>query len=137
MTTRIRVTTDFDCTNTGVTGHFKPSKLPFRDHADQLIENEDDWIRSRNQQRNWETLFQLVGLYTQPQEISAISIVDQKWQFEFDIEFDDIFNVNDDPLGLLKSICQGVPMFIKQKDQYKIVTIDYGANIEFGVINNK
>ena len=38
MTTRIRVTTDFDCTNTGVTGHFKPSKLPFRDHADQLIE---------------------------------------------------------------------------------------------------
>ena len=65
MTTRIRVTTDFDCTNTGVTGHFKPSKLPFRDHADQLIENEDDWIRSRNQQRNLETISQILQLRTQ------------------------------------------------------------------------
>ena len=79
----------------------------------------------------------MVGLYTQPQEISATTVVDQKWQFEFDIEFDDIFNVDNDPLGLLKSICQGVPMFIKQENHYKIVTIDYGANIEFGLINNK
>jgi len=137
MTTRICVTTDFDCTNTGVTGHFKPSKLPFRDHADQLIETEDDWTRSRNQQRNWETLFQLVGLYTQPQEISTAAVVDQKWIFEFDIEFDDIFNQDDDPLGLLKSVCQGVPMFIKHDDHYKIVTIDYGANIKFDLVNNK
>ena len=129
--------TFFDITTTGVTGHYKSSRVPFNDLSNVTIEDERSWNYARNQQRNWETLFQLVGLYTQPQEISAISIVDQKWQFEFDIEFDDIFNVNDDPLGLLKSICQGVPMFIKQKDQYKIVTIDYGANIEFGVINNK
>jgi hypothetical protein len=111
--------------------------LPFDDREGQPVTDQMTWTRSRNQQRNWETLFQLVGLYTQPQEISVISVIDQKWQFEFDIEFDDIFNVNDDPLGLLKSICQGVPMFIKHNDQYKIVTIDYGTNIEFGVINNK
>ena len=137
MTTRIRVTTDFDCTNTGVTGHFKSSKLPFRDQAGQSIETEDDWTRSRNQQRNWETLFQLVGLYTQPQEISQACMVDNKWTFEFDIDFDDIFNTNGDPLGLLKSICQGVPMFSKQKDVYKIVTIDYGSNITFDLVSNK
>ena len=42
----------FDITATGVTGHYKLSRIPFRDRAGQLIHDTESWNRSRNQQRN-------------------------------------------------------------------------------------
>ena len=62
---RFVVQTFFDITATGVTGHYKPARVPFRDHAGNVITDESDWGRARNQQRNWETLTQILGLRTQ------------------------------------------------------------------------
>ena len=42
----------FDITATGVTGHYKSSRVPFRDSTGNNIENETTWNRARNQQRN-------------------------------------------------------------------------------------
>jgi hypothetical protein len=42
----------FDITATGITGHYKTSRIPFMDEAGQEIANTDDWNRARNQQRN-------------------------------------------------------------------------------------
>ena len=55
----------FDITATGVTGHFKTTRVPYVDQAGQEIVDQATWNRSRNQQRNWETLTQILGLRTQ------------------------------------------------------------------------
>jgi hypothetical protein len=121
MATRIRISTTFDCTTTGVTGHYKAAQLPFRDRAQQLIDSESAWLRSRNQQRNYETLMQIVNLYTQPINSSSARHENDQWSFEFDTEFDGVFSTGDDSLGLLKTAATGVPMLSKL-DSRQIVT---------------
>ena len=92
MTTRIRVTTQFDCTTTGVTGHFRNNVLPFDDREGQTVTDQVTWTRSRNQQRNWETILQIIGLYTQAQDITPTEHTNGAWQFEFSTDFDDVFS---------------------------------------------
>ena len=137
MTTRIRVTTQFDCTATGVTGHFRQNVLPFRDQEGQHIHDQTAWNRSRNQQRNWETILQIIGLYTQAQDISITEKTDKGWRFEFSTEFDDVFSERGDPLGLLKTACRGVPMFYDLDTQPKTDQLDPDQNIEFTIVDHK
>ena len=61
--------TFFDITATGVTGHYKSSRVPFNDLSNVTIEDERSWNYARNQQRNWETITQLIGLRTQISQI--------------------------------------------------------------------
>jgi hypothetical protein len=137
MTTRIRVTTQFDCTATGVTGHFRPNTLPFDDREGQVIDDEITWNRSRNQQRNWETILQIIGLYTQAQDITPTEHVKGKWSFEFSTDFDDVFSERGDPLGLLKTACRGVPMFYDLDQIPKTAMLESGKNIEFSIVDHK
>ena len=130
MAYSICVLTDFDCRPTGVTGHFRTNVLPFVDRADQSITNFDSWNSSRNQQRNWETILQLIGLYTQPQSISDIRMKNGRWEFEFETEFDDVFRLNDDPVGLLKQACRGVPI-INYVQQQLTALLQPDVNIWF------
>jgi hypothetical protein len=130
MAYSICVLTDFDCRPTGVTGHFRTNVLPFVDRIDQSITNFDSWNSSRNQQRNWETLLQLIGLYTQPQSISDIRMKNGRWEFEFETEFDDVFRLNDDPVGLLKQACRGVPI-INYVQQQLTALLQPDVNIWF------
>ncbi len=96
---RVKVKTKFDCTATGVTGHFRDG-------------NPDQWHRRRNQQRNYETLTQIIGLFTQPQNLS-LPVYDSNlgiWSFEFETEFEGIFRTGTDELGVLNQSCVGTPM---------------------------
>jgi hypothetical protein len=104
--------TQFDITVTGITGHFKSAHMPFRDRAGQLIQDTVSWNRSRNQQRNWETLTQILGLRTQ---LFALTdpIPDQtgtRWMFEFETETDGVYGPNNDPTQVLRADANGVPM---------------------------
>jgi hypothetical protein len=104
---RVKITTKFDCTATGVTGHFRDG-------------NQAQWNRRRNQQRNYETLTQIIGLYTQPQNLS-LPVYDSDqgtWSFEFETEFEGIFRTGTDELGVLKQSCIGTPMItgLDEKD---------------------
>ena len=130
MAYSICVLTDFDCRPTGVTGHFRTNVLPFVDRLDQPITNFDSWNSSRNQQRNWETILQLIGLYTQPQSISDIRMKNGRWEFEFETEFDDVFRLNEDPVGLLKQACRGVPI-INYVQQQLTALLQPDVNIWF------
>lgn len=130
MAYSICVLTDFDCRPTGVTGHFRTNVLPFVDRAEQSITNFDSWNSSRNQQRNWETILQLIGLYTQPQSISDIRMKNGRWEFEFETEFDDVFRLNEDPVGLLKQACRGVPI-INYVQQQLTALLQPDVNIWF------
>lgn len=137
MTTRIRVTTQFDCTATGVTGHFRTNVLPFDDREGQTITDLVTWSRSRNQQRNWETILQIIGLYTQAQDITPTEHTELGWCFEFSTDFDDVFSAQGDSLGLLKTACRGVPMFYNLDHEPKTAQLEPGTNIEFAIVDHK
>lgn len=100
----------FDCTATGVTGHFKSSRIPFTDKARQSITDETAWNRARNQQRNWETLTQIISLRTQVMELTEPEFYDGAWEFEFATETADAYGPEEDPTCILRLDADGVPM---------------------------
>ena len=102
----------FDITVTGVTGHCKLTRMPFQDRSGQIIRDAESWNRSRNQQRNWETLTQILSLRTQLFEITD-PIPDQtgtRWLFEFETETDGVYGSEEDPTRVLRTDANGVPM---------------------------
>jgi hypothetical protein len=119
---KIRVDTYFNCTATGTTGHFRQVQLPMINRSGDTIADEAAWNRSRNQQRNFETLLQLIGLYTQPLELSTPTVDPQTqlWSFEFEIEFEGIFADSTDNLGLLKQQARNVPMITGLGEQHSL-----------------
>jgi|TARA_R110000868_G_scaffold233789_1_gene487513 hypothetical protein len=135
---KIRCRTLFDITATGVTGHYKPSRIPFQDRSGKEITNESTWHLSRNQQRNWETITQLLQLRTQINDVSDPEINDGIWQFEFGTDIHQVFGDSNDSLGLLKNDCEGVPMLtgLNEKSRFSVTLIANGSdqNIWFDVI---
>lgn len=100
----------FDITATGVTGHFKSSRIPFTDRSGQAVTDEISWNRSRNQQRNWETLTQIISLRTQVIDLADPERFDGAWEFEFATETPDAYGPADDPTQILRLDAGGVPM---------------------------
>jgi hypothetical protein len=113
---KIQCRTLFDITVTGVTGHYKPARMPFYDGRGQLINSMESWNLARNQQRNWETLTQLISLRTQVDIVPPLP-VESHWVFEFEVATDNIFSNGIDSLATLKSDCSGVPMLINLTEQ--------------------
>ena len=115
----------FDITATGVTGHCKSTRMPFRDSAGQIIQDELSWNRSRNQQRNWETITQILSLRTQLFDLKT-PIQDQtrtRWMFEFETESDGVYGTDDDPTQVLRADAQGVPMLRELDNDPDIDTV--------------
>ena len=132
---QIRCRTLFDITPTGITGHFRPERLPFRDDADQLIDSQKAWNRARNQQRNWETLTQLISLRTQVSILESPLRYKDCWQFAF--EFDqDVFGSD---LSVLISDCDGIPMLLnlgEKSDVAGSLQVDQNIWFESVSVNN-
>jgi len=104
----------FDITATGVTGHFKPTRLPLIDQVGQHIVDQESWNRSRNQQRNWETITQILGLRAQLFDLQ-LPIKDKTgtcWMFEFETELNGLFGPDSDPTQILRQDADGVPMLL-------------------------
>lgn len=98
-----------DITNTGITKFSKEHE------------------QSRNQQRNWETVQQILSLRSQPfaltQNNFACDIADynfgsnyqgqhEVWQFEFFIEMADLYKLNNNPVGILEQDFNHAPIII-------------------------
>ena len=131
----------FDITATGVTGHCKSSRMPFQDRAGQTIDGEESWNRSRNQQRNWETLTQILSLRTQLFLLTdpVPDLTGTRWMFEFETESDGIYGSETDPVSILRSDANGVPMLLNLDNDPDIepVLITAGArqNIWFAPVS--
>lgn len=131
----------FDITATGVTGHCKQNRMPFRDQAGQMIHDTDAWNRSRNQQRNWETILQILGLRTQLFGVTA-PIPDQTgtcWMFEFETETAGVYGSDADPTEILRLDADGVPM-LKELDndpgvEPYLITTGPKQNIWFATVD--
>jgi hypothetical protein len=122
MSARIRCTTTFDITATQEKG---------RPRADDLAAN-----RRRNQQRNWDTLNQLLSLRTLPENVTDPVYDNQArtWSFAFDIP--DISAITDHvTMDLLLKDCHGVPMITgldESADHAAVIsTSQPGANLWF------
>ena len=120
---KIQCQTLFDITATGTTGHVKTSRMPYRDQAGTNITDVKSWNRSRNQQRNWETVTQLISLRTQVDNLQDPVKNQDCWQFEFEVENENLFNNGADRLAVLKTDCQGVPMLTGLDESINIGTV--------------
>jgi len=140
---RVRCWTYVDITATGVKNHYRPSHGAFCDAAGNSISDTATWNRARNQQRNWETVNQLISLRALPVEITT-PVATQKqnrsvWTFEFSIEQDGALTVGDDAVGALIQDSYMIPMLTgldETPTEDKFLSAD--ANIFFSVlpINN-
>ena len=108
--------------------------MPITDRNGQRIVNEQQWNRARNQQRNFESILQLVSLFTQPLNVSWPCCHGDSWTFEFDIEYQSVFADQHDPLGLLKKHSQGIPMILGLNEQAvvdRVLLPDQNIKFEF------
>ena len=142
MTVTIQCRTLFDITVTGVRNHTANARLPFQDQAGQDVTTEREWLRSRNQQRNWETVNQILALRTLP-ENATVPVVKQTdlgraWQFEFDIPDLAAVSEGDQSLSLLLQDCEAVPMITGLGETAALApalrTQEPAANVWFAVV---
>jgi len=110
--------------------------LPITDQQGQAVTDQATWLRSRNQQRNWETLMQLISLYTQPLRVSPVRVTGRRWQFDFDTDQEDVFGLDNDPVGRLKQSCNGVPV-INYVEQELTTLLRPDVNIWFEPSDHK
>ena len=133
----------FDCTYTGVTGHFRIAQIPFKDRSGRTIATEADWYHARNQQRNWETLMQVISLRTQPLNITVPVQKSELWEFEFGADNPGAFSIVDspDPIAGLRYDFADVPMLTGLNEapsiENKIIIDGEGQNIWLETINNE
>jgi len=129
-----KCSTLFDITATGVTGHFKSSRVPFLDDTGTLIENSNDWNYARNQQRNWETLTQIISLRCHIQDITVPKSVNKMWSFEFTSETPGAYGNEENPTQLLEIDCEGIPMIVDLNNTDGINNcLTVGKNIWFTI----
>jgi len=122
MTIRIKCTTTFDITATNERRQGRSSDPGIN--------------RRRNQQRNWETINQLISLRTLPENITD-PVHDPMlgvWSFSFDVP--DPSAITDlQALDMLEHDCQGVPMILglnEYNDHSPILVVDGdGTNLWF------
>jgi hypothetical protein len=114
MTVRIKCTTRFDITETGVKNRNHKARIVFRDATGREITNELDWNRARNQQCNWETVNQVISLRTLPENISrpVHNAETGIWSFEFAVIDPASVTCDGNPVGYLLNDCAGVPMIL-------------------------
>ena len=131
----------FDCTYTGITGHLRPQHLPFITKTGLVIDTAEQWNRARNQQRNWESLLQIMSLRTQPMNVVPPTKHTDGWHFAFEVEAEGVLgsNFGNDELDGLVGDCEGVPM-VTGLDEAEPVAATLHArganqNIWFSAIN--
>lgn len=106
---KLKVTTLFDCTTTGVVGRYREEQGHFQDRSGCWIRTAQDWERARNQQRNYETLLQILGLRTQLLNNQPAQRFNDHWCFEVTVDRVDAYGAN---FKSLFDDCQNVPMIV-------------------------
>ena len=132
---RIICHTLFDITKTGVN---------FRNRYD--VKSDIDLLKHRNQQSNFETILQVVGMRGQPENISEVQRISASlgelkkynfgylysskylkkiksvaiWRFEFSVDRSSVFDNGVTELGYLLADCSGVPMIVNLDESIKL-----------------
>lgn len=136
----IEISTLFDITDTNVKHHFKPTLIPFLSRNGVNIVDELSWQKARNQQRNWDTINQIISLRTLPENVSSPVHNKTSWSFEFSVNSIEQLETQENHLDLLKQDCENVPLIIglDEENIKNSVLRTHGEdqNIWFKVISN-
>jgi hypothetical protein len=147
---KIRCQTLFDITQT-----------PYSNRRGMLeAEPDQDAVKQRMQQANFETILQIISMRSQPENISSPTVVPTKlgpespwgnayrskkaipsWQFEFTVNYKQVFAQNDQKLGALLQDCRGVPM-IKDLGEWPLIETTLNTspelrNIVFEIVDEQ
>lgn len=121
----IKLYTLVDISTTGTIGQFKNIKKT--NLLGDSLDTEPLWKKSRNQQRNWETVIQIIGLRAQPiylensviltnQDLSQYAFgtshvgTGTVWTLTFGVEAANVYDSNNIPLQSLVDDFDGVPI---------------------------
>lgn len=124
---KIHIKTQFDCTTTGVVGRYREERGAFQDKSGSWIRSIQDWEQARNQQRNYETLIQILSLRTQLVDTQPSQKLDDFWFFEVTSDRDDVFG---NEFHALLDDCANVPMItgLLEKGQLDSHLVAQGPN---------
>jgi hypothetical protein len=91
-----------------------------------MLNNEQS--KQRNQQRNWETIYQILSLRTQLMRFEFLGVVEDEvgkysfgqnysgkhkiWNFSFSVEHDDVYAIDNDRYGALKDDFKIAPVIL-------------------------
>lgn len=145
---KIKCTTFFDVTRTGINTRRQEFNVV-----------DPNYNLKRSQQSNFETILQIVGLRSQPEEVTypekTMTLLSKMkmgnryeskikipvWHFTFEVSQDDVFSDESSPLGKLVQDCDSVPMITGLTEWNKMIQkLDTTAefrNIYFEVIDNE
>ena len=141
MITVIQCRTRFDITATGVLGQYKENRETINQSDGHAIDTGKAWLRARNQQRNWETINQIIALRCLPQDTVLPRCDHQWWCFEFSVENLAALCDQPDDLGFLTTDAHGVPMIVGLDEATPcgnvIQTVGPEINTTFQVIAHK
>lgn len=131
----------FDITATGITGNYRSIQYPYTTKSGLVINNDRELTQARNQQRNLDTILQLLSLRTQLFDIGHPELIENSdlfpgaqriWHFNFAIEDQDQWSVDNDEFWLLKQDSNGTPMLTGlTEDPGLNPWIDPSQNIHF------
>ena len=144
----ITIYTLVDITQTGVVAPYRSDAPAFKDDANQIINNEQSWNKSRNQQSNCETLIQTISLRGNPMYIELprkYTVDDIKqlgfgssykgkhifWSTSFSVEQIGLYaerGQEDKPLSGLCNDFTNVPVVAKLTESIKLKTPVWDAN---------
>ncbi len=126
-----------DITYTGIIGTFRKENLPYATANGDILSTQQEWETARNQQRNWETMLQLISLRCQPVSIeqpivtklcplskfnfgSNFSGKQTVWEFKFSTEYAAVYDNPGDRYGALKADADNVPVITGLNETAKI-----------------
>ena len=145
MSDKLRCITLFDITATGVRGSYKSRRLPTQIDRGEEIPDQLAWARLRNQQRNWDTVNQVISLRVLPENISTpvmqVYAGRRTWSFSFDVPDSSAVSEGSSPLDLLRKDSEGVPM-ITGLDEDSVINntlccVGPDTNIWFELVTDK
>jgi hypothetical protein len=143
----ITIYTLVDITQTGVVAPYRSDAPAFKDDANQIVNNEQSWNKSRNQQSNCETLIQTISLRGNPMYIELprkYTVDDIKqldfgssykgkhifWSTSFTVEQSGLYIERGevDSLSGLRNDFTNVPVVSKLTESIKLKTPVWDAN---------
>lgn len=89
-----------------------------------MLQDFSDWTHARNQQRNLETIVQILCLRGQISDITTPTHADSTWSFEFSLDTPGAWGEN---LELIQQDMKNVPMIPLGVTEYSL--LDYGDTI--------
>lgn len=126
---RIRVSTHFDITETGITRPHRGTPLPVVIRGHEIF-TEEGWNKRRRQQNNLETIIQCLCMRAQPENITTPVKKKGVWSFYFVVQDPTVYGNN---LELLTSELEGIPMITGLDETKSLKPFLNSKNIWFAV----